>query len=171
MLKKLHRTLLVLVLVMIPPYFLIFTDEGRRIADTTLLWLISGDSIEFNLRELDRSVSKDDILQVFADQDWQCGEQASPFGSEVCVAKISAYNGYPARYMSIFFQQNNVSALKMVYRKLYHEQILAHLLEQLGKPSKVEGQAVVEWDAPGVKVVMPKELLAGAEPAFMWLAR
>ena len=37
---NLHKTLLILIVVFLPPFWLIFTDEGSRVADTTLLWLL-----------------------------------------------------------------------------------------------------------------------------------
>lgn len=167
--KKLHRTLLVLLLVLTPPYFLIFTEEGQRIADNTLLWLIGGDSIEFNIRELNSEFSRADVLKVFPDQDWQCAEQKTPFGTELCAAEISAYNDYPAHYLTMFFANGKVSAMKMVYRKNYHQQLQAHLIEQLGAPINNANPQVVEWNAPGGKVVMPQVLEANTETAFLWL--
>ena len=37
---NLHKTLLILIAVFLPPFWLIFTDEGSRVSDTTLLWLL-----------------------------------------------------------------------------------------------------------------------------------
>lgn len=169
--KKLHRTLLVLLLVMTPPYFLIFTEEGQRIADNAVLWLFGGDSIEFNILKLNGEFTQSNILDVFPDQAWQCNHQQSPFGDQLCVTEISAYNDFPARYLTVFFKQDRASAMKVVYRKSYHPQVQVHLLEQLGAPLDTGNQEVVEWQAPGGKVIMPRNLEPGAEPAFLWLAR
>ena len=44
--KKLHKTLLILTLVIVPPYFLIFTDEGARISDNVVLWLFGEEYLD-----------------------------------------------------------------------------------------------------------------------------
>jgi len=168
--KKLHRTLLVLLLVLTPPYFLMFTDEGQRIADNAVLWVMGGDSIELNIHQLNTDFTRADILKVFPDLPWQCATKKSAFGDQLCVAEISAYNDYPARYVSMFFIQDRVSAMKVVYRRPYHQQLQAHLVDQLGPPPATTDQPVVEWQAPAGKVVMPRTLQQDTEPAFLWIA-
>ena len=50
---KLHKTLLVLVMVFTPAFWLLLTDDGMRVSDTALLWLMGEDEIKLNVREID----------------------------------------------------------------------------------------------------------------------
>ena len=75
---NLHKTILILILVFIPPYWLLFTDEGSRVSDTALLWLLGEDDIKVNVRELDSTFSQQDIRKVYPDNEWQCGKQQTP---------------------------------------------------------------------------------------------
>ena len=50
---NIHKTLLVLVMVFTPAFWLLLTDDGRRVSDTALLWLMGEDEIKLNVREMD----------------------------------------------------------------------------------------------------------------------
>lgn len=169
--KKLHVTLAILLLVMVPPYFLVFTEEGSRLADNALLWFVGGDSIELNLRELDGHYTKAQIEKVFPDQDWICKAQPSSFGDLICATTISSFNDYPARYISFYFRGDKVSAMKLGYREAYHEQLLGHLIKQLGQPSNVEDDSrVLEWRMDTGRLVIQKKLIPGEQISFLWIA-
>lgn len=175
---SIHKTLFILILVFLPPYFLIFTDEGSRLADTALLWLLGEDEIKLNLRELDERFTRDDIQKVFSDKDWQCGQQQTPFGDNLCAARIGTFNGYPARLLTLYFTGENISALKLVYRDAYHKQLMGYLIEQFGQPDNVEAAvaegpdaaSVLEWNLGEGMLLMKKTLDKGDEPSLVWLA-
>ena len=175
---NLHKTLLILLLVFIPPYWLIFTDEGMRTSDTALLWLLGQDEIKFNVRELDSSFTRQDIEKVFSENEWVCGEKDTPFGNNVCATKIGTFNGIPSRLLTIFFRDENINAFKLIYRDQYHEQFIGYFIEQLGQPDNVESAVadgpnadeVLEWDLNKGVLLMSKELADSDEPSLLWLA-
>lgn len=175
---NLHKTLLILVLVFVPPYWLIFTDEGGRLADTALLWLLGEDEIRFNLRELSNAFTREDIQKAFSENDWKCAAQATPFGDTLCVTQIGTFNGFPSRLLTLYFRDDRINALKLVYRDPYHKQLLGYYIEQLGQPSNVEQAVsegpdaadVLEWDLDHGVVLMKKALGKTDEPALLWLA-
>lgn len=175
---NIHKTILILILVFIPPYFLIFTDEGSRLADTALLWLLGEDEIKINLKELSGDFTREEIQTVFSDIEWKCGDQQTDFGDSLCASRVGTFNGYPAQLLMLYFRGDSVSALKLVYRNAYHEQLIGYLIEQLGQPDNVEaalgeGPAaaeVLEWGLDRGVVVMKKKLGKSDEPALLWLA-
>lgn len=175
---SIHKTLLILLLVFIPPYWLIFTDDGMRMSDTALLWLMDEDEIKFNVGELDSSFTRQDIQKVFSENEWVCGDKETPFGNNICAAKIGTFNGYPSRLLTIYFRDDNISAFKLIYRVQYHKQFIGYFIEQLGQPTNVEAAIsdgpnaanVLEWDLNGGVLLMTKELGEADEPSLLWLA-
>lgn len=176
--KKLHKTLLILALVIVPPYFLIFTDEGARISDNVILWLFGEESIKLDLSALETTYRSEEIRQVFPELQWDCRVEQHALGNSVCRAPVGAFNDYPARQITAFFVDDRISALKILYREQYHGQLLGHLIQQLGQPQNVEeaikdtpdAAPVLEWDTGKGLVVLKKNLHPGDEPALFWLA-
>lgn len=176
--KKIHKTLLVLILVLVPPYFLVFTDEGSRITDNVVLWLFGEEAIKLDFKALDSGYSSDDIKAVFPELSWTCGDEQSVFGDSYCSAAVGSVNDYPSRRLSAFFHGDRIRALKILYRERYHDQLLGHLIVQLGQPANVEDAIkstpdtapVLEWDTGEGMVVMKKELGPDDEPSLFWLA-
>jgi len=176
---SIHKTLLMLILVFVPPYWLIFTDEGTRLTDTALLWVLGEDEIKFNVRELDASFTREDIQKVYSGNEWHCGEKDTPFGNNLCATQIGTFNGYPSRMLTIYFRDDNISAFKLIYRDQYHKQLMGYFIQQLGQPSNVEdvmiaegpdAKNVLEWDLNHGVLLMTKELGKTDEPSLLWLA-
>lgn len=170
-LSKLHKLLLVLLLVMLPPWFLVFTDEGRKVSDNVLLWLLGHESIELNLVELGSQYAREDILEAFPEPDWRCEQRPGSFGDSQCVAPIGGFNGFPARQATFFFVDGQVSAFRLDYRAAYHEQIAGYLSTVFGLPVEdPDSRTVLEWSSGGKRVIMKKALNAQDEPALLWFA-
>jgi hypothetical protein len=175
---SIHKTLLILLLVFTPPFWLLFTDEGSRVSDTALLWLLGKDDIKISLPDLDSAYSSDDIRSIYPDNEWQCGSQATDFGDALCAASIGTFNGFPAQVVTFYFRGDRLSAMKLIYRELYHEQVLGHVIEKLGQPANVaealadgpDAADIIEWPIQGHLLVMKKSLQGGDEPALVWLA-
>lgn len=175
---NIHKTILILFLVFIPPYWLVFTDEGSRVSDTALLWLLGQDEIRVNFSELDSSFTERDIQAVYSDNEWRCGAKQTQFGDAVCAAKIGAFNGFPARLLTFYFGDQRVSALKLIYRTSYHQQIMGYLIGEFGQPANVaeaiadgpDADTVLEWDLDRGVLLMKKTLAKTDEPSLLWLA-
>ena len=175
---SIHKTILILIMVFLPPFFLVFTDEGARLSDTALLWLLGKAEVRVNIKELDDRFTRGDIKTLYSDVEWHCGEQRTPFGDNLCTGAIGTFNGYPAQVLNLYFRGDNLSGMKMIYRDQYHAQIQGYLIGQLGQPDNVEeavregpdAAEVIEWRLPGGILVMKKELNEGDEPSLLWLA-
>jgi hypothetical protein len=172
------KSFLIFLLVMTPPFWLLFTDEGSRVSDTALLWLLGRDEIKLDLAKLDAGFSRTDIKTVYSDTDWQCASQQSNFGDELCAATIGTFNGFPAQVLTFYFRQGQVSAVKLIYREMYHEQIIGHYIALLGQPDNVaaavaegpEADEVLQWDLGKGLLLLQKEMSSSDEPSLLWLA-
>lgn len=175
---SIHKTLFFLILVLVPPYWLLFTDEGGRLSDTALLWLLGETEIKLNVRELNSGFTREQVLQVFSDADWQCGDGDTPFGNSLCAAQIGTFNGFPSRVLTMYFRDQQIGAFKLIYRDPYHKQLLGHFIQQLGQPDNVaaaisggpDAANVLEWDLGQGLLIMKKELARTDEPSVLWVA-
>ncbi|MCB1773030.1 MAG: hypothetical protein KDI88_05400 [Gammaproteobacteria bacterium] len=173
------KSFLIFLLVMTPPFWLLFTDEGSRVSDTALLWLLGRDEIKLDFAELDGGFSRADIETVYADTAWKCGAKTTTFGDELCAAGIGTFNGFPAQLLTFYFQRGQVSAVKLIYRGMYHEQILGHYIGQLGQPDNVaaavaegpKADEVLQWDLGRGMLLLQKAITTSAEPSLLWLAK
>ncbi|MCB1801206.1 MAG: hypothetical protein KDI82_05925 [Gammaproteobacteria bacterium] len=176
---NLHKTLLILLLVFIPPYWLLFTDEGGRVSDTALLWLLGEEDIKISITDLDDRFSQQDIRTVYSEIDWQCGTQQSTFGDSLCAARIGTFNGFPSRTVTFYFRNDHVSALKLVYRDQYHDQVTGFFIGKLGQPDNVaeavaagpDADDVLKWQLDKGVLFIKKSLAKTDEPALLWLAK
>jgi hypothetical protein len=174
---KLYKTLIFIGIVVGPIYWLMFTDDGKRRTDTMVLWLAGGTSIDLNFKVLDDHYQPDDWKHVYPRVEWHCKDTRSSLGSHLCHAEIASYNGIPSKYLSVFFDQERTSAVKLVYRDQYHNEIGRDLIEQLGKPD-VSGVAdgnsrsdanILQWQTQNGLVLLKKTLERGEEATLMWI--
>jgi hypothetical protein len=175
---NIHKTILILLLVFIPPFWLLFTDEGTRVSDTALLWLLGKEDIKVSIQDLDSGFSRQDIEAVYSDNAWQCEARDTAFGDSICATEIGTFNGFPSRLLTFYFREGQVNAMKLSYRAQYHRRILGHLIGELGQPSNVaeavaegpEAHEVLQWQLPRGTLVLKKELAETDEAALVWLA-
>ena len=76
--KKLHKTLLALLIVFVPPYFLLFTEEGNRVSDNAVLWLFDREEFRLDLNQASNTFTEDELKKVYVKIDWKCGAGADP---------------------------------------------------------------------------------------------
>jgi hypothetical protein len=176
---NLHKTLLILLLVLTPPFWLLFTDEGARVSDTALLWMLGKQDIKIHLAELDSSFTAQDIRTVYAENEWQCGNSTTQFGNMLCTAQIGTFNGFPSHLATFYFRADRVTALKVIYRETYHDQMLGFLIGEFGQPDNVEAalaegpdaDQVLEWTLDRGIILLKKSLGQNDEPSMLWLSR
>ncbi len=162
-------------LVVLPMWWLLFTEDGRSRSDRAILWLAGGDSIDINFKALDNRYSLQDWQKVYADIDWQCENKINGFGDQYCYSEIASYNGIPANYVTVFFNNNHVSALKLVYRNQYHQKLGEDLQQQLATPLLREHQDapldMLQWHTEHGTLMIKKQIQPDEEASLMWLPR
>ncbi|RDH88019.1 MAG: hypothetical protein DIZ78_02350 [endosymbiont of Escarpia spicata] len=178
MLLELYKKLILLGIVIGPIFWLVFTDDGQRRSDSVFLWLKGENSIEFNLKELDAALTETELKTVYPDITWQCETRETSFGDRLCLTLIGTFNGIPAKYLTLFFADQRISALKLIYHPGYHKQLQGQLLQQLGDAEDESRAAVtapapesiVRWRTNHGEVVVKRKLTEDEEAALFWLS-
>lgn len=173
-----YKRLLAILVVIGPFYWLLFTEDGRRRTDAVMLRLSGEKEISLNLKALDNRFTDDELKQVFPDIEWKCQNQTSDFGNRLCTSRIGVYNGIPSRFITVYFQERRISAVRLIYRPNYHEQLLLQLRQQLGQPQQLESDRgegvpqpgpILRWDTGKGIVILKQQLAQQDEPALIWL--
>jgi hypothetical protein len=180
---RLYKTLLALVAVLGPIYWLMLTEDGQRRADLTLMWILGRPSFDAALESFTDRLTETRLRESFPAIDLHCSNGANPFGDRLCGAGIGSFNQYPARELSLFFDGGRLSAVKVIYPQAYHARIrgwverrVARLAEGVGGAGAVAPQPVVDggvaaWRVPdGVLTLKDGGLDRGDEPALVWLS-
>lgn len=173
--KSFHKRLFLVIIVVAPMYWLLFTEDGKRRSDTLILWLAGGDPIDINFKVLDNQYSVADWQKVFSDIDWSCKDEQTFFGDQYCYSEISSYNGIPAKYLTVFFKDSHVNAVKLVYRNQYHQQLGKDLYQQLGTPlhqqHESEENDMLQWHTDHGTVMLKTELKPNEQASLIWLSK
>ena len=175
--KKLHKTLLALLIVFVPPYFLLFTEEGNRVSDNAVLWLFDREEFRLDLNQASNNFTEDEIKKVYEKIDWKCGAAQSNFGDYACNSLIGAFNELPAERAFLYFAGKQLSAIQIVYRDHYHKALISQLIETIGQPlnaleatrDSVHADPVLQWKVNHGSVILKKTIGEGDQPALLWL--
>jgi hypothetical protein len=176
-LPLIYKKLLILAVVFGPIVWLMFTADGQRRTDTVVLWLFGEEEIKMDLAKLEPGFNKQQLQQLYPNLDWQCQEKTTPYGDTLCVSRLGVFNGIPARYLTLFFKQDQTSALKLRYREEHHEALKNLLRLQLGSPElepRAQTQSTssdkpIEWRTAHGLVVVKDRLSTDDEAALFWL--
>jgi hypothetical protein len=169
--NPLYKRLMLLALVLGPIFWLVFSEDGQRRSDLVLLSLWEGtEAMDVALDKLHEGVVENELRRNFPDVPLSCEQQPSLFGDQTCSAPIASFNGAPARYAVVYFRDGKLSAVKLAYRRSYHDYVARDLHRRLGAPQTTADQ-VWNWPTPGGLVLMPTELPGqGDEPTVIWLS-
>lgn len=192
---RLYKTLLALAAVLGPIYWLMLTEDGQRRTDLTLMWILGRPSFDAALESFSDRLSEARLRESFPAIDFQCSDGTNPFGDRLCAARIGSFNQYPARGLSLFFDQGRLSAAKVLYPPAYHGRLRAWVERRVagvaaqadgGPESGGDGQigggagsgqapvvseGVAAWRVPdGVLMLKDEDLGRADEPALVWLS-
>jgi hypothetical protein len=77
----------------------------------------------------------------------------------------------------LYFHDQLINGVKITYRRMYHDQLIQQLLQQLGEPVKeknedhmqrVDERTILRWDTSRGNVFIKKVLQEKEESALMW---
>ncbi len=175
-LNPLYKRLMAFIIVIAPIYWLIFTEDGQRRTDSVVLFLWGEDEIKFNLQALDDRFTEQELHQVFPDIDWKCQDTPTDFGNRLCAAKIGIFNGVPAHFIAVYFRDEWINGARIGYRRIYHDQLIQQLLQQMGQPVRENAdtpggdrEVILRWDTSRGNVLLKQILKEAEEPALLWL--
>jgi hypothetical protein len=172
-LPKPVRTLFLIVLVISPLYWLIMTEHGRLSYDQMMLSLFGKDTISLMIENLGTDITEELFIEQFPEVEFVCEDRKTEFGNRLCQASLGAFNDLPSQHMSLFFMDNSLQALKVVYQLAYH-----HLaVEKMEVQIKAENQPLdpasemIQWRTPtGVVLMNRLEPKRHEDAAILWLA-
>jgi len=168
-LPPLYKKLLLLAIVIGPFYWLVFTDDGQRRTDLALLHLMGQAQIGLAIERLEPTMTEADIRRLFPDLELQCGAGGAPFGDRLCTARLGAFNQIPARAISLHLGGDQLRALRVDFRRGYHEPMRAQLERRIGAPEVGEA---LSWPVSGGVLLLPADRpKSDSEAALFWLSR
>jgi hypothetical protein len=166
----LYKKFLLLAIVIGPIYWLMFTEDGRRRTDIVFLTLAGDPSVELRLDILASGASEEDFREFLPDIAWKCENQRTDFGERNCVSPIAAFNDAPAHYLVLYFDTSRLNAMKVVYRRGYHDWLVRQLRQMLGEPVSSD-EGILQWTTDKGLILMPRRLLPeGDDPTMLWLS-
>ncbi len=175
-LHPLYKKLLLLAVVIGPFVWLVLTEDGQWRTDTVLLSLLGKAKLNLAPERLHSALTEADFRDRFADLDLQCGAAETPFGDYLCTADIGTFNGIPSRGLALFFADEHLAAVRVDYRRVYHERILRWLNDRLGSPPQAAETAAgptstYTWPTgQGVIVAPAGRVTRDEEASLFWLS-
>lgn len=167
-LPPLYTKLLLLAVVIGPFFWLVFTDDGQRRTDLVLLHLMGREQVNLAIENLTPAVSEADFRELFPDLELTCGAGGAPFGDRLCGARIGAFNQIPARALSLFYEGERLAAVRVSYRRGYHNDLRAQLERRIGRPQA--GQALSWPVSDGLLLMSAEKPRSDGEAALFWLS-
>lgn len=165
-----YKLILSLALIAGPFTWLMFTEDGQRRSDLFILHALGAPGFNIGYDRLNSAVTEADINAQFPKVEFQCAEQATPFGRRVCAAEIASFNGLPARKATLFYGDGTLNALQLDYRARYHDMLAGSLRTGLGAPLTPVGEGVLLWRLDdGVVMLSAEQPENEADAALLWL--
>lgn len=176
-LNPLFKKLLMLAIVLGPIVWLVFTDDGQRRTDLTILYLLGKGELNLAIEKLHSSMTEARFRELFPDLELVCDDGANPFGNRICTAEVGAFSGIPSRAFTLFLRDDELRAAKLNYRRTYHETLKQQLTKRMGTPVPQSLQDPVIIEGPvswvvsdGLLLLPPEEPEPDEDAALMWLS-
>ncbi len=177
-LPKAYKTLLMLALVFGPFYWLAFTEDGQHRTDLALMFVLGKPEFNAALDSFTSALTESKLRESFPKLKLQCGDGENPFGNRICGAPIGTFNQMPASYLTLFLHDARLRAVKVEYKRAYHERIqhwlkarvAAREASALAAPGASPG-VIAKPVADGVLIVREGALGKDEEPALLWLSQ
>jgi hypothetical protein len=170
-LPRSYKLILSLVLIAGPFGWLVFTEDGQRRSDLFLLHVLGNPSFNIAYDRLNSAVTQDDIETLFPKVRFTCEARETPFGDQVCSANIASFNGLPADQARLYYKDDALGAMRLDYRKRYHELLATSLRNGLGEPMQPAAADLMLWQLDGGVIMLSAQRPeTQADAALMWLS-
>jgi hypothetical protein len=178
---KLYKTLLAVVAVLGPIYWLMFTEDGQRRTDLALMSILGRPAFDAALDSFTNRLTEARLRESFPAIELECVDGDNPFGDRFCGAQIGSFNQYPARSLSLFFEGGRLSAVKVLYAPAYHARIRGWVQRRVARlseegsdgtpPAPLVNEGVATWRVTdGALMLKDGDLGRSDEPALLWLS-
>lgn len=170
---RLYKTLLAVVVVLGPIYWLMLTDDGRRRTDLVLMHLLGRPAFDAAVDAFSPTLTEERLRESFPGLELACADGPNPFGERLCTALIGSFNQYPAQSVIWYFAADRLTAVKLIYQRAYHEAIRDWVKRRVSDTGVAteDGQGISAWPvAEGALVMKSGDLAEHDEPALFWLS-
>ena len=172
-LPKTYKLLLAICVVAGPFIWLVLTEDGKRRSDLFLLHLLGHQPFNLAVQNLRPDLEEEPLLAQFTRVDFVCSDGRYSFGDRLCAAKVGSFNGIPARAVELYWNSGALNAVRLDYRRRWHEALVEDLTMRYGQPRRdiVGERTVLAWRLDGGMVLLPQTVIEGEEPAMMWVGQ
>ncbi len=176
-LNPLYKKSLMLLIVLGPIVWLVFTEDGQHRTDLAMLYLFGKGELNLAIEKLHSEMTEAQFRGLFPDLELACDQGANPFGDRLCSAEIGAFSAIPARAFTLFLQGAELRAAKLTYRRAYHETLRQQLTRRLGDqdrrslPGPIDIEGPLTWAIEdGLLLLSAEEPKSDQEAALIWLS-
>lgn len=168
MLPTLYTKLLLLAMVIGPFYWLVFTEDGQRRTDLVLLHLMGRPDVRLAIENVRPDVTEAEFRELFPGLELNCGPGGAPFGDRLCAGLIGAFNQIPSRALTLFLRDDRLVAVRVDYRRSYHQELRAQFERRVGRP---EAGEALTWPVSHGLLLMPASKPdSERDAALFWLS-
>lgn len=132
------------------------------------------DSITLPFAKLSGAMTEQDILNRYPDLGLDCGKESSNLGDRSCYASIRKVNGVDSWFIVFFFENGQLSGLKLDIQPDGHEAMLSELHSLFGDskemPAKNKSGPLLQWMGAQGVFVMNKVAYSGAPSQLVWVS-
>ncbi len=169
------KRLYIIVVLAVPLYWLMLTDEGHRFTDIMILKASGGETMDIHLEALNSALSEKGLQEQLPETPFSCVDQKSSLGDRICQVKLAAFNGIPARFAIAYFSGDRLRALNIGYQRPYHQKLLDYLITTYDKPgpdghlTPAGGPGFYRWQVgDGELIALDEQSLEGNEASLLW---
>lgn len=166
----LHRVLLALILGA-PLVWLMLTTDGQRRTDLFLLKLKGLPEVDIRFDALSPGLEMADLQGQMPAINFNCA--TAPEGGEACHANLAGFNSVPAHFLTLFFGEQGLKAVKVRYRRSYHDHLLAVLGRDYGAPAEGAEAGAPRlhlWSAGEGALILPQAAPPKQPAELVWVA-
>jgi len=176
-LHPLYKKLLLVLVVLGPIIWLVFTEDGRRRTDLVLLHLLGKAELDLAMEHLHSGVTEGQFRELFPDLALACDMGSNPFGDRRCTAEVGSFNAIPSRALTLFLRGDRLRATKLAYRPAYHEILKKQLEKRVGRPAREKSTGSGTEEGPltwkvrdGLLLLSPEEPKSDEDAVLMWVS-
>jgi hypothetical protein len=172
-LPKTYKLILAICVVAGPFIWLVLTEDGKRRSDLFLLHLFGHQPFNLAVENLRPDLAEEPLLGQFTRVEFACSDGRGALGDRRCAAQIGSFNGIPARAVEMVWNDAQLKAVRLDYRRRWHQALIEDLTMRYGRPRQdaVGDRTVLAWRFDGGMLLLPKTLGEGEEAVLMWIGQ
>jgi len=171
-LPKTYTLILAICVVAGPFIWLVLTEDGKRRSDLFLLHLLGHQPFNLAVANLRPDLDEEALLAQFPRITFACDDRPGAIGRRRCAAEIGSFNGVPARSAELYWDGDQLNAVRIDYRGRWHQVLLEELYKRHGPPRRdsIGSGVILAWRFDAGMLLVPETLIADEPPALMWVS-